>query len=253
MEKQISFTSHGQKIYGMLHLPDGEKKHPAVIMYHGFTGQRVEPHRLFVKTARRLMAEGMAVLRFDFRGSGESEGDFRDMTISGEIDDALTAIDFMRQQPEVDANRLGLVGLSMGGCVAASVVGRTPRIKTLVLWAAIAQVAELFPRGVGAERVAEWRRVGELDFGGMVLGKGFLDDLPNIDPLRDLPQFKGTSLIIHGGADVVVPVSEAHVYHRRFGNHSALHIIGEADHTFNRQDWEREVIDVTTKWLKREL
>jgi hypothetical protein len=50
--------------------------------------------------------------------------------------------------------------------VAASVVGRTPRLKTLVLQAAIAQVAELFPSDVGAERVAEWRRVDELDFDG---------------------------------------------------------------------------------------
>jgi pimeloyl-ACP methyl ester carboxylesterase len=87
----------------------------------------------------------------------------------------------------------------------------------------------------------------------MTLGKGFLDDLSNVDPLKDLSHLKGTSLIIHGGADEVVPVSEAYIYRQRLGNRSALHVIGRADHTFNWQDWEREVIDVTAKWLKREL
>ena len=253
MEKQISFKSQSKTLYGMLHLPDVGRKNPAVIMYHGFTGQRIEPHRLFVKMARRLMAEGMVALRFDFRSSGESEGDFRDMTISGEIHDALAAIDFVCQQPEVDAGRLGVLGLSMGGCVAASVAGRGPRLKALVLWAAIAQVAELFPRGIGEERIAEWRRVGEIDLGGLMLGIGFLDDLLQIDPLKDLSQFKGASLVIHGSEDTVVPVTEAHLYHEHLGNRSTLHIVDGADHTFNRSDWEGEVMEATAKWLKREL
>jgi dienelactone hydrolase len=253
MEKQISFKSHGETLYGMLHLPDVNRKSPAVVMYHGFTGQRIESHRLFVKMARRLMADGIAALRFDFRGSGESEGDFRDMTISGEIDDALAAIDFLCGQPEVDTNRLGVLGLSMGGCVAASVAGRGPSLKTLVLWSAVAQVAELFQHGTGQEKIAEWRRVGEIDLGGLMLGVGFLDDLPRIDPLKNLSQFKGASLIIHGSEDAVVPVTEAHVYHKHLGDRSTLHIIDGADHTFNRSDWEQDVIDTTVRWLKREL
>ena len=84
MEKQISFTVQGQKIYGMLHLPEGRGPFPALSMFHGFTGQRDEPHRMFVKAARLISKAGIAVLRFDFRCSGESEGDFRKMTISGE-------------------------------------------------------------------------------------------------------------------------------------------------------------------------
>ena len=133
MEKQIHFTVEGQRLYGMLHLPEGKGPFPALSMYHGFTGQRIEPHRLFVKTARKLAIEGFVVLRFDFRGSGESQGDFRDMTISDEIRDALASLDFLTSQPEVNPNRLGVLGLSMGGFVASHVASQSSRVKALVL------------------------------------------------------------------------------------------------------------------------
>src|ERR1035441_774266 len=115
MEKQISFSVRGQKLYGMLHLPKGKGPAPALSMFHGFTGNRFEPHQLFVKTARRLAKDGIAVLRFDFRGSGESEGDFKDITVPGEIEDGRESLNFLSAQPEVDPNRLGILGLSMGG------------------------------------------------------------------------------------------------------------------------------------------
>ena len=73
-EELIHFTNEDLRLYGMLHRPEGAGPHPAVMILHGFTGQRIEPHRLFVKLARQLVAAGIAALRFDFRGSGESEG-----------------------------------------------------------------------------------------------------------------------------------------------------------------------------------
>src|SRR5208282_4030624 len=97
-----------------------------------FGGTRVEPHRLFVKTSRLLAREGVASLRLDFRGSGESEGDFQSMTLSREIKDAKAALDFLRSQPGVNLERVGILGLSMGGYVAASVAAQDPSLKALV-------------------------------------------------------------------------------------------------------------------------
>ena len=112
MEKPVVFENEGQQIVGMLHAPDGaEGLSPAVVMFHGFTGTKVEPHRLFVKTARRLAEEGFYVLRFDFRGSGDSEGEFREMTLEGEISDAKASLDFILSQPGVDRGRIGVIGL----------------------------------------------------------------------------------------------------------------------------------------------
>ena len=68
----VAFTNHNQQLVGMLHIPDAPGPHPTVIFYHGFTGDRVENHFIFVKMARMLAKAGFVAMRFDFRGSGES-------------------------------------------------------------------------------------------------------------------------------------------------------------------------------------
>ena len=77
-ERPIVFYNKGQQLNGILHSPVAcAALCPAVVFFHGFTGTKVEPHRIFVKTARELAAIGFYALRFDFRGSGDSEGIFR--------------------------------------------------------------------------------------------------------------------------------------------------------------------------------
>ena len=74
MEAFAQFTVEGQRVYGMLHVPDGDvpaQGWPSVVMLHGFTGHRMEGHRNFVLLSRLLARQGVASLRFDFRGSGE--------------------------------------------------------------------------------------------------------------------------------------------------------------------------------------
>jgi len=82
-ETQITFYNQNQRLVGMTHAPGGEGRAPAVLMLHGFKGTRIENHFLFVKLARGLAMGGYFVMRFDFRGSGESEGEFRDISIPG--------------------------------------------------------------------------------------------------------------------------------------------------------------------------
>jgi len=73
MEKSIVFRSGRHKLAGVMHIPEIRRKsYPAVVMFHGFTGNKCESHFIFTKTARRLVLRGIAVLRFDFMGSGDS-------------------------------------------------------------------------------------------------------------------------------------------------------------------------------------
>jgi dipeptidyl aminopeptidase/acylaminoacyl peptidase len=255
MEKQLSFTVRGQRLYGMLHLPQGRGPFPALSFFHGFTGQRMEPHQLFVKTARRLASEGIASLRFDFRGSGESEGEFRDMTVSGEIKDAAASLDFLCGRSEVDKDRLGVLGLSMGGFVASRLASQDRRVKTLVLWAAAARASERFARYVHltGRNPEKWIRQGEWDFGGNVLRSRFLKELGKMKShLPRLSHFPGPVLVLHGEADAAVPVSEADAY-RKTLRRAEVQVLKGADHTFNRADWETKVIETTVRWLKTHI
>lgn len=253
-EHFVQFRVEGQSVYGMMHLPDGKGKFPAVALCHGFTGNRIEDHRLFVKMARLLAANGVAALRFDFRGSGESEGDFEQVTISGEIADALAAIEFLRKQPEIDPDRIGLIGLSMGGCVATCAATRDGKVKALALWAAVADVKGAFsPERMPPEARELLEKQGWLDFRGWKVAKKFYEDASRIDPLQEASRYSGAVLIVHGAKDPVVPVDHAHRYHEAFQCTKRLHIIPEADHTFARVHWEEEAMKVTLDWMKTHL
>lgn len=136
MEKLIVFEVAGEPLVGMLHVPTGvRKRRPAVLFFHGFTGNKVEAHRLFVKMARALAQAGIVAFRFDFRGSGDSDGDFSRMTISQELEDAQAALAFLRARREVNPERMGVIGFSMGGLVAAEILGENKSLRAGVLWA----------------------------------------------------------------------------------------------------------------------
>ncbi|MBM4078498.1 MAG: alpha/beta fold hydrolase [Planctomycetes bacterium] len=256
VEIPVSFESAGEQIVGMMHLPSSRRKSPCVVLCHGFTGHKGETHFLFVKMSRALARKGIASLRFDFRGSGDSEGDFRDVTISAEIADALKAVDFVAAQKRVDAKRIGILGLSLGGCVAACVAGRDQRVKSLALWSAVAAPAKLFKTRWSEQQIASWRKTGGMDIGGLELGLCFLDDLPNNDPAAAIRQCQAPVLIIHGRKDESVPVAHADVYlaeARRRGIRAEKFILPGADHVFRRLDWERTVIEKTARWFVETL
>ncbi|RPI95812.1 MAG: alpha/beta fold hydrolase, partial [Chloroflexi bacterium] len=113
--KAIEFQGPLGTLRGMLHRPAAAGPSPVVLLLHGFTGQHIEDQRLFVQFARCLADGGYAVLRFDFYGSGDSDGEFDQFTMRSEVADAVTALDWLAAQPGLDIKRIGVVGLSMGG------------------------------------------------------------------------------------------------------------------------------------------
>ena len=255
MEKLITFENGGQKLFGMLHKPDDDGPYPGVAMFHGFTGQRCEPHRLFVKTARDLMTHGIAVLRFDFRGSGESEGRFQDATVDSEIADALAALEFLSAEENVASERLGVIGLSLGGCIAACVAGRSPRVKTVTLWSAVGLMDEVFTQMTDdlGDRAAELSTLGAIDMGGNLVGLPMIQTAQAARPVQEIASFDGPVLIVHGTADDVVPPKHAEAYHAAVKGEKRLVWIEGANHTFDSYLWEKQLIETTRDWLLAHL
>ncbi len=253
-EQFVSFQNKGQTLVGMLHLPVGAGPFPAVILFHGFTADRNEHHFLLVKAARALAAAGFAALRFDFRGSGESEGDFSQVTIEEEISDGLAARAWLQAQPLIAADRIGLCGLSVGGAVAACLAGRTGDAPALVLWAPVADPRRVFTEagGVGGG-FAPVPVEGGLDIGGLVVGQGMIADALRLRPTEEVKAHTGEVLVIHGLADQTVPPYNGELYREALGDRCTLHWIAGADHTFSRTWWEREVIELTIAHLRSHL
>ncbi|MFH0908794.1 MAG: alpha/beta fold hydrolase [bacterium] len=257
IEKPITFKVGGEQIVGMLHVPAKRKgKCPAVVCFHGLTGSKTESHRLFVKAARMLAETGMVCLRIDFRGSGDSEGDFSQMTIGREIEDAREALKFLRARPEVDTKRIGILGMSMGGMVSAYVLGSDKQIRTSVLWAPVGNPRRLVAGRLNERTLTQLATMGIADVDGWAVGQAFVDEMLGLDPLKAVIRVKGPVLIIHGDNDESVPANETKAYVdalKRAGKKVQYHLVHGADHTFNSLAWETETLAMTFDWFRTML
>lgn len=253
-QEPVIFENQGQKLFGMLHIP--EPPHappfPALVMLHGFTGHKIEPHRLFVKAARRFASEGILTLRFDFRGCGESEGDFEDLTIEGEIGDALKALDCVRGRGDVSPDRIGLLGMSLGGSIAACVAGMgRDSLRCLVLWAAVADPRRAFSARATGDIAANFGKRPVHDYFGNALSQKLLDEIHVFNPIERLRGFSGPALILHGDSDTSVSPDDAILYEEALSGRgdAELHMIRGSGHTFAGLAWEKELIDTAARFL----
>ena len=227
METFASLRVGGQSVYGMLHLPDNPPPthgHPSVLILHGFTGNRAGDHRLLPLLSRYLQRLGVASLRIDFRGSGDSEGDFSEMTVTREVEDAAAAMAYLRQYPGIDPQRAMLLGFSMGGMVAAL---SAPELQPhrLALWApALPDLWLPLLTGGFVPPVVS-------DHGGWPIGREFLLEMPRLKPLDAVKRWGGVARVFHGDQDTAV-VPEIGVRYAQALGCDAVAIPG-ANHTFD--------------------
>ena len=255
IERSVEFHTAGAKtLRGVLHLPAQPLPGPVpgVVLFHGFTGNRMESHGMFVKCSRALAEAGVASLRFDFYGSGESDGEFRQMTLSGEIADGRAAVAFMRKQSGIDPERVGLLGLSLGGAVAATLAAAI-EARALVLWSAVAHTRRL---GEVIKRTI--RKIpgkpGAYEYNARELHPRLMEDVLKVEPIRHLVRYKGPTLIIHPEKDELIPVSHARdFFHAARSLSKEVVIIRGADHVYTSVPWEQEVIARSVQWFGRHL
>lgn len=254
MQKAVEIQRNGMVLRGMLHTPDGfTGKVPMALIFHGFTGNKMEPHFIFVKLSRILEKAGIASLRFDFLGSGESDGEFKDMTLSGELKDAEAILEYAKSLDFVDQDKIYAVGLSMGGAVASMLAGlHSEDIAALCLWAPAGNMGELIQNSI-REMEAAGVNISEMEYydhGGNLVGKAFVEDVTSLDIFKIASFYDKRVLILHGDKDEAVPLETSHRYLEIYGDKAKLHVLEGADHTFNKFEWEQEVIEKTVEFLK---
>ena len=143
--QNISIDGEHGKLSAVLQTPDNQKNYPLVIICHGFTANK--EHLLLTNLADELEARGIASIRFDFNGHGQSDGDFQDMTVLNEIEDAKKVYDYASKLPNVTS--ISIAGHSQGGVVASMVAGElgAKKIKAVVLMAPAAVLRDDSIRG----------------------------------------------------------------------------------------------------------
>jgi dienelactone hydrolase len=148
--QRVGIRVENAELEGILHLPEGETIGGAAVL-HGFGGDPEQPH--IVATCEALAGEGVAALRFAYRDHQPPR-----MTLASGLADAAGAIRVLKAHPDVP-ERLGVVGFSFGGTVAALVAGRDSRIRAAVLAAAPAVAG---PNFTAWSNDGKWKPVAEL-------------------------------------------------------------------------------------------
>ncbi len=138
-EEEVAYENAkaNNRIAGTMTLPRGQGPFPAVLLIAGSgpadRDESILGHKPFLVLADHLTRQGIAVLRVDKRGCGKTTGNLRESGMVDFASDALAGVEYLKSRPEVDANKIGLIGHSEGGSVAPMVAVQTPDVSYLVL------------------------------------------------------------------------------------------------------------------------
>lgn len=135
--REITFKNKDITLAGTLSVPNGDGPFPAIILVWGPGPIDRDGLGIFTDMADNFAKNGIAVLRFDKRGVGKSEGNFSKFTGDDIIEDLSRAVDFLIQQKEIDKKRLAILGHSEGGYYAASLAANSPYISACIIMAGI--------------------------------------------------------------------------------------------------------------------
>lgn len=249
IEEKIAFTvPTGETLAGVLHHPAADAPESAVILCHGMDSHKNSEKLVYL--GRALARRGVLALRFDFRYVGESNGEFADITYSGEVADLGAAYAFVQQRHPA---RTAILGSSMGGTVALLFAGQEPRVAALVTVAAPIH-PEAFPRRVLTDQqLQQWRERGFTIYHGQRLNATLLQDLERLDVLASARKVTCPTLVIHGEADEVVPVAEARELHACLTSPKKLCILKGTDHRFSDPHIQQRTLDGAVDWLAQQI
>jgi uncharacterized protein len=250
IERVTLMSRRGVRLAGLLQTPSGagDLAHaPVVVLCHGMESTKEGTKHQAL--ASRLDALGYASLRFDFSYVGESEGQFEDLTIGGEVDDLAGACAFLRAR---GASALAIVGSSLGGTVALLYAASDPQVRALVTIAAVSRPLGIVER-LGPEVVATWRRTGYREEATGRLKREFLDDLARHDVLAAARVLHAATLVTHGETDDVVPVADAYALHAALPAPKSLAIRPGCDHRYSDPVHLAALLDDTIAWITMHL
>lgn len=259
IRESIVLKNKGQKIFAVFHRPDTVEKHSALLICHGLAGNKAGRFRLYVDLAQRLSRAGIAVLRFDYRGCGDSEGEFAQMTPIDNLSDTMLAIDFLASHPHVDAEKMGIFGRSFGGPIAVQAAAQFKKIKSLVLWCPMFNGDQWRDQWqlVHSNAVDDAGKIAMMTVDGQRGSYEFFDTFFKINICHELESLSHTPLLhIHGENDARISIQHAIDFERCRRNAAApskFIRLPNTDHEFSHFDERHAAVDETVSWFTNTL
>lgn len=241
---QRELIHDGYTLRGLYTTPDGEFS-KLVVMLHGFTGHKNENGYFFKYLSWELANNGIASLRFDFMGSGDSDGYFKDFTLDTLLSDASCIIDegvILNHHKNII-----LLGFSMGGAIASRI---SLRKNSLIEKMILASPAGNMPLLLEAAYNTRTPNDNEcVDMGGYYLSKKTVDSFQNYDFYKNLEEYTKQVLIIHGSKDAAVDLQYSRKFYESY-KFATYEIIPNATHCYTAIEDRKKVYSLIIDFCK---
>jgi pimeloyl-ACP methyl ester carboxylesterase len=258
LEKVYYQSGDGLRICALAH--EVEDARGAVVLAHGITVDKDESAGetgigAFAALAEALVAVGFNVLRFDFRGHGESGGKQEEMTIAGELLDLTAGMDYARRRWNRSA---ALVGASFGAVSSVLYAAGRDDLPCLVLWNPVLDLVKTFiepvcprpRRSFDAKNTAFLDEHGYLPLDAFKIGKPLVEEMRSIRPYERMREIVCPALTLHGDLDSYVPYEVARD-NAVCNDRSEFVTVAGAEHGFGARADRDVVIPATVEWMKR--
>ena len=237
IETVVSIDAGDHQIPATVCMPTAEDTYPAVVMLHGTGSTRDEAGGGYAYAAPVLAEKyGVATIRIDFMGNGESTADYTGYTFESAVADAVAAAEYMAAQENIDGEHIGVMGWSQGGTDALLAAGQHPEIfKSVVTWAGAPDLGLLLTDEDYAEAQQNGYFTMEFDWRDPLnVSLQWCEDVKNIDVLDVFTAYEGPVLAIHGTEDTTVdPDWSNKIAGTSTNEASGTCFIEGMDHTFN--------------------
>ncbi|MDA8563389.1 alpha/beta fold hydrolase [Mariniblastus sp.] len=255
--KRISFqSSDGLELAGVIEMPEQEPLASAIFA-HCFTCSK--DLKATVRVSRQLASLGFLTLRFDFRGVGDSQGQFEHSNFQTNVADLCSAIDWLaetHQPPKV------MIGHSLGGAAAMSVAARAgvaksgplSQLAALVTLAAPSDTSHLAEFLLSQNPDIQATGVGDVSIGGKAwpISMQLIESLKHSDLEHEIQQIRMPHLILHSPDDATVAYRHAQTLLQRSGGLTSLISLDDSDHLLVKQKQDVAfVANMITTWAKR--
>jgi len=247
---KASFTnSQGESLSGLLEIPDSETKAYALFA-HCFTCSK--DIAAASRITRALANKGIAVLRFDFTGLGNSDGDFANTNFSSNISDLIQAANHLKEN---HAAPVMIIGHSLGGAAVLAAAHKIPSIKAVVTIGAPStghHVEHLFSHAK-EEIVNNDEALVDLAGRKFTIKKQFVEDINNYNDVDHISQLNKALLVLHSPIDETVSIDEAAKIYSAAKHPKSFISLDKADHLLSRREDSEYVASVISSWAARYL
>ena len=246
MRKKVEFISGEHKLSGLLESPESDIKFYALFAHCFTCGKDIAAAS---RISRALVSKGIAVLRFDFTGLGNSDGDFSNSNFSSNIQDLIAAADFLRT--DYQAPRL-LIGHSLGGAAVLSVAKHVEEATAVVTIGAPSDAAHVAKNFALQLDDIEKNGKADVNLAGRVftIEKQFLDDIKRFDTSH-IGQLRKALLVMHSPIDSTVNISEAEKIYQAALHPKSFVSLDDADHLLTNKRDAEYAADVIAAWVGR--